>query len=53
MRPWRVEVCLSRAWRSIRLAEYRLLVAARLFGVRLIDNLPLISGPSAPVEGGA
>ncbi|AZI41481.1 pantoate--beta-alanine ligase [Deinococcus psychrotolerans] len=25
------------------LAEYRLLVAARLFGVRLIDNMPLIS----------
>ena len=38
---------------EVRLAEYRLLVAARLFGVRLIDNLPLISGSSAPVEGGA
>ncbi|WP_245895841.1 pantoate--beta-alanine ligase [Deinococcus irradiatisoli] len=28
---------------TLHLSEYRLLVAARLFGVRLIDNMPLLS----------
>ncbi len=33
---------------TLHLSDYRLLVAARLFGVRLIDNMPLLAdGPGA------